>query len=338
EEGAGAKPAAPAPAPRSRALDLAAFASRCPVVWPVLDPLARALPPAAAALLIRPALAARAAEAEALSAEFRRLAALLDAAGVEAVAIKAAAAIAETGGAPALWREMVDFDLLVAPDDLPRAVEALIAAGYRGDVDAYVSTDYHFPALFPPPGGMRTVELHTRLGWSRRGLLSRLARRTAPSPLAGIRLPSADDRLAHLVHHAQAGDRRFAQRTARLRDALDWRVLIDRRGADAAAAAAAFEADGAGPAFHAFAALMERVWGRREAGLSAPSPAAEAWAAAALDAIADPALAARRREDDRRAALVSAVTTRETLHHLVAGTLNPDRLRRFLRRLHGHAD
>jgi len=326
------------PPPRARTLDLVGFAAAQGVAWPACKALSRALPAPVAGLLLDPAIRSRETTAARFAAQVRDLAGLLAAAGLEAVALKGAAAIAEAGGEPAPWREMVDLDLLVAPADLPRAVDALRGAGYTGDAEAYVATDYHFPALFPPRGGIATVELHTRTGWSRGGPLKDLRARALPTRLPGLRIPTAEDRLVHLVHHAQIADRRRQRRSLRLRDALDWRLLT-RDGAppapggpaDVEAAAARFAPGRPRKAFQSFAVLMARIW-------EAPAPAGwEArhapWAEEVLDALADPARAERWREADRRRQLWDALTSRETLEHLALGSLNPTRLRRFLRRI-----
>ncbi|MDF2235538.1 nucleotidyltransferase family protein [Albimonas sp. CAU 1670] len=326
------------PAPKARALDLVAFASDNGVAWAVCDALSRRLPPPVAQLLLRPAMAPREAVAERMAAQLRDLAALLSAAGVEATALKGAATVVAAGGAPAPWREMTDIDLLTDEADLPRAVQALLDAGYTGDVEAYVATDYHFPALYPPPGrGVATVELHARTGWSHGGPLRDLGARALPSALPGLRVPTAEDRLIHLVQHSQVADRRHHRRSVRLRDALDWRLLTRADPAapggpaDPEAAAARLAPGLPRKAFKSFATLMARVW-------ETPAPARwearhGAWAEQTLAALADPALAERWREQDRRRAAWDAVTSRETLAHLVAGSLNAARLRRFLRRV-----
>ncbi len=330
----GATPAAPS----ARTLDLVGFAAAQGVAWPVCQALSRALPAPVAALLLRPAIEGREAHADRLAAQLRDLAALLHAAGLEAAALKGAAAIAAAGGEPAPWREMVDLDLLVAPADLPRAVDALRGAGYTGDAEAYVATDYHFPALYPPPGaGVATVELHTRTGWARRGPLREIGARALPGALPGLRIPTAEDRLVHLVQHAQIADRRRQRRSLRLRDALDWRLLTRTETpapggpADIEAAAERFSSGRPRKAFQSFAVLMSRIW-------ETPVPPAwearhAAWAEEVLAALADPARAERWREADRRREFWDTLTSREALGHLALGSLNPSRLRRFLRRI-----
>ncbi|MGM0584940.1 MAG: nucleotidyltransferase family protein [Pseudomonadota bacterium] len=318
---------APAP-PQARVLDILAFAEAHGVSWPVCSALSTVLPPPAAELLLRPVMQAREARAGALAAQFRQVVGHLSRAGLRPVALKGAAALAEAGGAPLPWREMIDLDLMVAPAELPRAVEALRAAGYTGDWNAHVPTDYHFPALFPREGGVASVELHTRPGWSRRGPLRGLAERARPSALPGVLAPAPGDRLAHLVHHAQIADRGFHRRALRPRDMLDWRSLREGGDIDLDRLAARFEAAGQGPPFRAFAALMAWLWED-----PAPAGACEAetrWAQQALAALADPALAETHARRDRLPAALAALTTRETLAHAAAGALNPARLRRFL--------
>jgi hypothetical protein len=317
------------PAPSGRVLELIGFARRHRVTWPVCEALSQVLPEGPAALLLRPAMAEAEARAEALAAQFRDLAARLSGAGLHPVALKGAAALAEAGGAARPEREMVDLDLLVPEAELTAAAETLRAAGYTGDAEAHVATDFHYPALFPPPGGgPATVELHIRPGWSRRGWLADLEARARPSPLPGMRVPSPGDRLAHLSRHAQIQDRGRARRALRLRDMLDWRRIRAAGEIDLDALARRLDAMGEGEAFRAFAVLMARLWDE-----PAP-PAWEAahapWAEETLSALGDPAQAEAWRRRDRAPAMVSALSTRETLAHAVAGALNPARLRRFL--------
>ena len=227
---------------------------------------------------------------------------------------------------------MIDLDLLVAPEALPRAVAALEAAGYRGEDEAFLPrTDYHFPALIPPGPGL-AVELHSRPGWRRGGPLAGLAARAVPSAVPGLAIPAPEDRLAHLALHAQVADRGWRRRRLRLRDALDWRALV-AEGAEPEAVERRCARSGLGREFRAFAAAMARIWGE---GARVPAAWADAeadWAYRALAGLADPDLAARGDRADAPWRLYDALTTPETLAHGVAGLFNAARRRRFLRHL-----
>lgn len=318
-------------------IDLIAFGERHGVGHALAEALGRthgAFGADGAALLLASAQQAREAEAAALFAQLSGIAATFSEAGIEAVALKGAAHLA-AAGAPQPWREMIDLDLLVTEDALRPAVAALRGLGYSADDAAFIeSSDYHYPALFPPAsGGPATVELHTRLGWQD-GVPPRteaLRDGAILSGLPSVRVPRREDRLAHLVRHAMHADRGHATGAMRLRDALDWRRL------DAAEVQEAleprFDTAGAGAGFRAFAALMGRIWGdpvpagwRREAG---------PWVEETLAGLSDPEAVARRVARDRRGEALRALVSPETRTHVLRGLLRPARLRRFLRRLTG---
>jgi len=314
-------------APPANTLGALAAAMRLGVGEPVAAALAPRLPPAAARLTLAPVRGASAEAAAAAAAQLAGIGETLRAAGLSAVALKGAAFVAESGR-PAPWRPMIDLDLLVPRDRLEAAVAALVAEGYRGDHRAHVATDYHYPALLPDGPGL-SVELHVDLGWRRTAPLAGLADRTRPAALPGLAVPAPDDRLTHLVHHAQIADGGHAARVASLRAALDWRRLTQDAGAGPAAARARFAEAGLAPAFDAFHAFAAAVWDE-----PAPSSrAARRWASDALAALAEPGLARRRarRFDARRA--LGALGEPRLLAHAAAVILNPTRLRRMSRGL-----
>ncbi len=321
--------------PRSPLIDLIAFAERHGIGHALSSALGQAhaaFGAEAVTVLLASAQQAREAEAAALFAQLQRIAEAFAFAGIDAVALKGAAHPAKAG-APTPWREMIDLDLLVAQRDLPAAVAALKTLKYAGDEAAYLDgSDYHYPALFPPAdGGPATVELHTRLGWTAGPPpeTETLREASMPSSLPPLRVPSREDRLAHLVRHAMLADRGHATRALRLRDALDWKRL-DGAGMQERLESRFAEA-GAGAEFRAFAVLMGRVWNE-------PVPAAwrrEAapWAEETLAGLSDPEAVARRIAKDRRGEALRALTAPETRTHVLRGLLKPARLRRFLRRL-----
>lgn len=288
---------------------------------------------AAAMLLEGPRRLARA-KAAAYRAELVDLGRILTGAGVSAAALKGAAVLAQDR-APAAWRDMIDLDLLIRPDALAPAVKALLAEGWTGDTAAFSArTDYHFPALFPPGDAPATVELHLRLGWDKGGPLApeALFAAAVPSAIAGLQLLSPAHRIAHLVQHAQIADRRFARGTARLRDALDWRMLMARPNAPGMADIIALSGQGgarAGQGAEAFAALQALVW-------DAPvdrGHGQDRWARTALARIGDPAAQAAAKAGDRVGFWADALTSPAMLRHLLAGAVNPARRARFLARL-----
>jgi hypothetical protein len=94
--------------------------------------------------------------------ELLGLAALFGRAGIDAVPFKGPAIAWPLYESPAL-REMNDLDLLVHPHDLPRAIQLLVSAGYRGQhsLDPRFSRSGRELALTSPAG--LAVDLHWSL-------------------------------------------------------------------------------------------------------------------------------------------------------------------------------
>ncbi|MFT6774927.1 MAG: hypothetical protein ACJA1L_002643 [Paracoccaceae bacterium] len=271
--------------------------------------------------------------ARAYAAELAELGGALVALGHRGVALKGAAVLAEAGSdEPPAWRDMIDLDLLIAPEALAPMVDALIARGWTGDLAAFSpASDYHFPALIPPGDAPATVELHLRLGWRRGGPLAApgLMARAIPSAMEGLSVLAPPDRLAHLMMHAQIADRRHARGTARLRDALDWRMLAMR--ADPGAAPMPGRAARRGG--QAFAALQALIWDAPET--CAPNLARShgAWARTALGRIGDAQAQDAAKARDRARFWLDTALSPALLWHLAAGMANPTRRARLLGRL-----
>ncbi|HYH82837.1 MAG TPA: nucleotidyltransferase family protein [Longimicrobium sp.] len=102
-----------------------------------------------------------------LAGELRRLLGLLSAAGIEALAYKGPALAVQAYGDLAL-RAFVDLDLLVRPDDVPRSLEVLAAAGYAPALHLSAAqerwfrrVDGDYPLVHADTGLL--VELHARV-------------------------------------------------------------------------------------------------------------------------------------------------------------------------------
>lgn len=137
---------------------------------------------------------------------------LLEEAGFAPIALKGAWLTAHAYP-EAAQRPMRDIDLLVAPEHAIPAFEALRAAGYvqvspselpLADV---LRLDKHMPPLLSPRGTL--VELHHRM-WEGDGRLDHstpegseaAVRARAFIDKRGVRMPAAEDMLAHLIIHA----------------------------------------------------------------------------------------------------------------------------------------
>lgn len=145
-------------------------------------------------------------------AELAETCAILESQGFAPIALKGAWLAAHAYPDPA-QRPMRDLDLLVAPEVVIPAFEALLAAGYvqagpaEMSLTEIVRIDKHMPPLVAPRGTL--IELHQHL-WERDGRLDHA------SPLAdeavlrdravvganGLRYLAPEDLLAHLIVHA----------------------------------------------------------------------------------------------------------------------------------------
>ncbi len=151
--------------------------------------------------------------------EFERL-------GVPVVLLKGAA-LARTAYASFAERPMGDLDLLVSPDHVAGALEAVRAAGWRGAPERYAAADYaghqHLPPLVDSRSASVRLELHTDvIGEPMTFGISRdeLIRASLPLPGAAesVRVPARAHSLLNVcVHFAWSHAMRFGA----------WRAIRD---------------------------------------------------------------------------------------------------------------
>lgn len=163
--------------------------------------------------------------------------------GIPVVLLKGAALAATRYGA-FTDRPMSDADLLVHPEDAPRAAQAVIDSGWPRTTDPalleLLQAHHHLPPfLDPEPTGLR-IELHTDIlppdspfVLTARDLWEESV--AAPAPFAGARVPSATHLLLHAAtHFAWSHTMRFgAWRTFRdvsmlLREGAGGRHIVAR--------------------------------------------------------------------------------------------------------------
>lgn len=254
--------------------------------------------------------------------------------------LKGACFIGEDGYRPQPWRHMVDLDLLLAPDaSLSGAAEILKQAGYlpkhaEGFYDPALHN--HYPPLSRPdrPVG---IELHRRCVREPCGELLEVGglwQRAAPidHPLAPALLPSANDRMIHLIVHAQIGSHFYRRRLFHLRDAVDFLLLAQRPDLDLGSVAESFAGAGRRHEFLSFARMAERIWDRQFLPPPSYAPRHDKWVESALKNLADPGNANRYIVYDLL--LRSAQTTlRPSRWPILIAQLKPDRMRDYLRRL-----
>lgn len=267
-------------------------------MWGVLDrhwPHGEDLPPEAArARFAVSAMAARNAKRNLdLKQDALHLAASIADAGYRAVFLKGAAFLAEDSDA-APWRVMADIDLLVAPQSAQAVYDLLLAHGYSATEapDRYREPDHQHLSPLQAPGSGHSVELHTRLVWdaSRNpvptdDLLASARPATEHTPQMLIASPG--HRMAHLVAHAQIGDRNYAARQIVLKDIADVTALAPRIQ-DWEAIGAAFAKAGTTPEWLGFLAAVKMILGSPVHGIPVNTRSGEAWARQAMASLQAP--------------------------------------------------
>ena len=211
----------------------------------------------------------------------------------EPVYLKGAAILIEHDFIPQYWRYMADFDMLVKPDHLTNAVNAMEGLGYHPrDDDMYLPRlNPHFPILLQK-GKTCGIEIHTRLLQDDiKGLLEPDGIRARAVPVetseGTILIASIYDRLIHLIAHAQIGSQRYHRRKFLIRDALEFNYLLSRPRADYQAVRDAFKAAGYLAHFDSFAAMSKSlIPNELLADMSLP-PTALKWAVQARTNILD---------------------------------------------------
>jgi hypothetical protein len=188
---------------------LVAFLHRHLVAGPVAAP-------EAAASALRARFREQARRALALAGELRRLLDALSGAGVAALAYKGPALAVQAYGDLSL-RRFTDLDLLVRPDDAPRALAVLAGEGYDpvkrlspAQDAAFRRVDGDYQLLHRRTRAL--VELHCRVHSRRFGVpleTAELMRRARPVPLGGGEVPAPCPDDALLVACVHGGKHRW---------------------------------------------------------------------------------------------------------------------------------
>jgi hypothetical protein len=253
----------PARAPIMELLD---FAARQKITGAVVRGLKVAEgAPGGAVFLLDRILAEERAQLSALAEQAGEMIAAFAAAGVDLMMLKGGAHLAVEDFAPELWRPMVDFDLLVREIDLARAATLIEGLGYAPFNEIYdAAVDHHLPP-YVRARDYASVEVHGSLSWVRcpAALSPEAVWRDAvrvESRFGPVLVPSPMHRAAHLVVHSQIADHNHDRREIRLRDVIDWRLLLKGGDVDLNVLERQFASDGYGEEFRAFASLMCQIW------------------------------------------------------------------------------
>jgi hypothetical protein len=204
-----------------------------------------------------------------IAAQLQELVALLNVAGIEPVLLKGVAYLQGNLYRDPAARVIGDIDLLVAREELPAAVAALTAEGYRaaGPADPGGSQHHHVPLA--RPDDIAAVELHVEPVVAAFAELLPAARLRARAERAGADnlrwlLPAAQHLVIHNIVHAQLTDRHYWCGRAPLRPLCDLARLC-RPGAaalDWPEALAGFERAGYGSACRAWLLTAGRLFGQ----------------------------------------------------------------------------
>ena len=193
--------------------------------------------------------------------------AALDKAGIPAVAVKGAAFLLTDRAGAAAWRFFHDLDILVPAAAVEPAVKILTAMDYADPGLPYHPAEgHHYPALVHADGET-AVEIHSRL-WPQPDfplLPTERVLDNAQPALAdtALKVPHRDDRLVHLIAHAQCNSLRYKRRFFLLRDVCDLMELVtgteDTGRLDWEAIRGRFAEVGLQPELAGFLAAAERV-------------------------------------------------------------------------------
>lgn len=179
----------------------------------------------------------------------------------EPIYLKGAATVVEHDFQPLPWRFMADIDFLLSKEDLLTAINSFKNLKYRNmDNTRYVpGLMLHFP-MIQHPEKKYGVEIHTRcLVDDLNGIFDPEALRnraqTISTHLGPVLIPDINDRIIHLIAHAQINSRRYHRHRFLFRDALELRYLLNRPNADIKVAEKTFKSAGYEKHFHTFVAL-----------------------------------------------------------------------------------
>ena len=227
-------------------------------------------------------------------------------AGIPAVAVKAAAFLLNDRTGAAAWRFSLDLDILVPAAAVEPAAKILTAMDYSDPGLPYHPSDqHHYPAHIHADGET-VVEIHGRL-WPQPDFpllpTERILENAQPALAdTALKVPNRDDRLVHLIAHAQCNSLRHKRRFVLLRDVCDLMELVtspdDAEPLDWETIHGRFAEVGLEPELAGFLAVAELIMASQ---FEAPPWAedGQSWAKSALSGLSGPALVRLRYASER---------------------------------------
>jgi hypothetical protein len=181
--------------------------------------------------------------------------------------LKGACFVAEDEFNPQPWRYMDDLDILVKASCLDTAFEAVRALGYTNLTEGYhIDVNVHYPMLVHPslPAG---VEIHERfMRWPIQGLTDNetllASTSTIESPYGRFLVPDVTMRILYLIANAQLKDNCYRRRIFRLRDAIDFAVLVARDSSEINSVHSMFSKAGKEDEFLTFVHTCEQIFNK----------------------------------------------------------------------------
>jgi hypothetical protein len=205
-----------------------------------------------------------------IAGQLHEIIAALNRAGIEPVLLKGVAYLAGDLYRDPAARVIGDIDLLVSGEELPAAVAALAAIGYReAGIDDFSFAAHHHHTPLGRDDDVALVELHSEpLARAFAALLpaARMRASARRVDMGGHRchLPALQDQVVHNVVHAQLSDQHYWSGLASLRplcDLVRLRAANDRQ-IDWREILAAFDRAGRGSACRAWLMTAEQLFGQ----------------------------------------------------------------------------
>jgi hypothetical protein len=206
-----------------------------------------------------------------IAGQLHEIIAALNRAGIEPVLLKGVAYLAGDLYRDPAARVIGDIDLLVSGEELPAAVAALAAIGYReAGIDDFSFAAHHHHTPLGRDDDPALVELHSEpLARPFAPLLAAARMRAGARPVDAdgrrFRLPALQDQVLHNIAHAQLAERHYWLAKVALRPLtdlarlrltgeaeIDWREILS-----------VFDRAGHGSACRAWLMTAEQLFGQR---------------------------------------------------------------------------